>query len=152
MCLHLRCSPPSSHVLVIEQSANVEFYIRESLIAAGAANATVPIASLVLPRIIISLAAHAGVHALSTNDIGSSNIIKVNNQVTLHLSDAYCTSGGFSIEQRALLDFLSTSHQVMHALLRRIWDRLDTYDELLLTLPGHIQPPDPPRPTRAHNL
>ncbi|CAL9005767.1 unnamed protein product, partial [Prunus brigantina] len=148
----LYVSPPEVLPTELSCSMIVEFYIRESLIAAGAANATVPIASLVLPRIIISLAAHAGVHALSTNDIGSSNIIKVNNQVTLHLSDAYCTSGGFSIEQRALLDFLSTSHQVMHALLRFIWDRLDTYDELLLTLAGHIQPPDPPRPTRAHNL
>ncbi|CAB4268965.1 unnamed protein product [Prunus armeniaca] len=142
----------STPELVIEQSASVEFYIRESLIASGAANATVPIASLVLPRIIIALAAHASVHALFTDDIGYSDTIKVNNQVTLHLSDAHCTSGGFSIEQRALLDLLSTSHQVMHALLHCIWDRLDTYDELLLTLAGHIQPPDPPHLTRAHSL
>ncbi|KAI5312971.1 hypothetical protein L3X38_042145 [Prunus dulcis] len=44
--------------------------------------------------------------ALPTDDIGSSDTIKVNNQVTLHCSDAHCTSGGFSIEQHALLKSL----------------------------------------------
>ncbi|KAI5344121.1 hypothetical protein L3X38_011998 [Prunus dulcis] len=105
--------------LVIKQFVNVEFYIRESLIAAGATNAIVSIASLVLPRIITALAAHAGVPALSTDDIGSSDIIKVNNQVTLHRNNAHCTSGDFSIEEHALLELLSTSHQVTHALLHR---------------------------------
>ncbi|XP_021831887.1 uncharacterized protein LOC110771842 [Prunus avium] len=66
--------------LVIEHSVSVEFYIRESLIVVGAANATILTTSLVLPRIIIALAAHAGVPALSIDDIGSSDTIKVNNQ------------------------------------------------------------------------
>ncbi|XP_008237577.1 PREDICTED: uncharacterized protein LOC103336312 [Prunus mume] len=138
--------------LVIEQSVSVECYVHESLIIAGAANATVSTSSLVLPLIITSLAAHAGVPALPTDDIGSSDTIKVNNQVTLHRSDAHCTSGGFSIEQQALLDSLSASHQVTHALLCRIWDRLDTYSELLLSLAWPIQPTDPPRPPRASSI
>ncbi|CAL2266210.1 unnamed protein product [Prunus armeniaca] len=108
--------------LVIEHSVSVEFYICESLIAAGAANAIVLTTSLVQPRIITALATHASVLALSTDDIGSSNIIKVNNQV---------------------------SPSMLTVLLV---ERLDTYGELLLTLVVHIQPPDPPRPTRARNL
>ncbi|CAB4300149.1 unnamed protein product [Prunus armeniaca] len=138
--------------LVIEQSVGAEFYVRESLIVAGATNATVLTASVVLPHIITALAAHAGVPALSIDAIGSSDTIKVNNQVTLHYNDAYCTFGGFSIEQHALMDSLSTSHHVMHALLHRIWDRLDTYSELLLSFAGHIQPTDPPRPPRARSI
>ncbi|CAL2236820.1 unnamed protein product [Prunus armeniaca] len=103
-------NPTSQHGnLVIEHSISVEFYIRENLINAGATNATVPTASLVLPRIITSLVAHIGVPALSTDDIGYSDTIKVNNQVPLHRNDAYCTAGGFSIEQHALLDSLSAS-------------------------------------------
>ncbi|KAI5319284.1 hypothetical protein L3X38_038992 [Prunus dulcis] len=99
--LYVKVSWKAAHILfqlVIEHSVSVEFYIRESLIAVGAANATVLTRSLVLPRIITSLATHASVHALSTDDIGSSNTIKVNNHVTLHLS-SHCTSGNFSIEQ-----------------------------------------------------
>ncbi|CAL8134940.1 unnamed protein product [Prunus armeniaca] len=133
-------------------SQHGKFYVRESLIVAGAANATVPTSSLVLPRIITALAAHARVPALPTDDIGSSDSIKVNNQVTLHRSDAHCTSGGFSIEQQALLDLLSASHQVTHALLRCIWNRLDTYSELLLSVAGHIQPVDPPSPPQARSI
>ncbi|PQM40711.1 uncharacterized protein Pyn_02812 [Prunus yedoensis var. nudiflora] len=145
---HGKVSWKAAHILfqlVIEQSVSVEFYVRESLIVASAANATVPTSNLVLPRIITALAAHAGVPALPTDDIGSSNTIKVNNQVTLHSSDAHCTSGGFFFEQQALLDSLSASHQVTHELLRRNWACLDTYSELLLSLAGHIQPTDPPR-------
>ncbi|CAB4293221.1 unnamed protein product [Prunus armeniaca] len=82
----------------------------------------------------------------------SSDSLKVNNQVTLHRSDAHCTSGGFSIEQQALLDSLSASRQVTHALLRRIWNRLDTYSELLLSVAGHIQPTAPPRSPRARSI
>ncbi|CAB4269395.1 unnamed protein product [Prunus armeniaca] len=152
---HGKVSWKAAHILfqlVIEQSVSVEFYVRESLIVAGAANATVPASSLVLPRIVTALAAHARVPALPTDDIGSSDSLKVNNQVTLHRSDAHCTSGGFSIEQQALLDSLSASHQVTHALLRRIWNRLDTYSELLLSVAGHIQPTAPPRSPRARSI
>ncbi|CAL8085161.1 unnamed protein product [Prunus armeniaca] len=75
---------------------------------------------------------------------------------TVHL--AHCTSGGFSIEQQALLDSLIVLLVVppplplTHVLLCRIWDHFDTYGELLLTLAGHIQPPDPSCPTRARSL
>ncbi|PQQ13036.1 uncharacterized protein Pyn_14638 [Prunus yedoensis var. nudiflora] len=99
---HGKVSWKAAHLLfqlVIEQSVNVEFYVRESLIVAGAANATVSTSSLVLPRIITTLAAHTGVPALPTDDLGLSVTIRVNNQVTLRRSDAHCTSGGFSIEQ-----------------------------------------------------
>ncbi|CAB4313449.1 unnamed protein product [Prunus armeniaca] len=83
-CLR-KVSWKAAHILfqlVIEHSVSVEFYICESLIAAGAANAIVLTTSLVQPRIITALATHASVLALSTDDIGSSNIIKVNNQVS----------------------------------------------------------------------
>ncbi|PQQ04615.1 uncharacterized protein Pyn_15177 [Prunus yedoensis var. nudiflora] len=152
---HGKVSWKAAHILfqlVIEQSVSIEFYVRESLIVIGATNATVPTASLVLPQVITALVAHASVPTLSTDDIGSSNTIKVNNQVTLHRSDAHCTSGSFSIEEQALLDSFSASHQVTHVLLHRIWNHLDTYGELLLTLDGHIQPTDPPRSTQARIL
>ncbi|CAB4313496.1 unnamed protein product [Prunus armeniaca] len=140
--------PYALHQLTV----SVDFYVCESLIIAGAANATVLTSSLVLTQIITTLAAYAGVSALSTDDIGSSDTIKVNNQVTLHRIDAHYTFGGFFIEKQAFLDSLSASHQVTHALLRRIWDRLDTYSELLLSLAGHIQPTNPPRPPRARSI
>ncbi|CAB4283015.1 unnamed protein product [Prunus armeniaca] len=83
---HRKVSWKAAHILfqlVIEHSVNVEFYICESLIAAGASNAIVLTTSLVQPRIITALATHASVLALSTDDIGSSNTIKVNNQERL---------------------------------------------------------------------
>ncbi|CAL8122081.1 unnamed protein product [Prunus armeniaca] len=153
--VHGKVSWKAAHILfqlVIEQSVSAKFYVRESLIVASATNATVLTASVILPQIITALAAHAGVPTLSIDAIGSSDTIKVNNQVTLHNNDAHCTFGGFSIEQHALMDSLSTSHHVMHALLHRIWDRLDTYSELLLSFAGHIQPIDSPHPPRARSI
>ncbi|CAL8163301.1 unnamed protein product [Prunus armeniaca] len=122
---HRKVSWKAAHILfqlVIEHSVNVEFYICESLIAAGASNAIVLTTSLVQPRIITALATHASVLALSTDDIGSSNTIKVNNQVSPSM------------------------------LIVLLVERLDTYGELLLTLVVHIQPPDPPHPTWARSL
>ncbi|CAL9006894.1 unnamed protein product [Prunus brigantina] len=88
--------PPISHFISQACSTRyIDLVFRESLIVVGAANAT----GLVLPQIITTLDAHAGVPALSTYVIGSSDTIKVNNQVTLHRSDAHCTFGCFSIEQ-----------------------------------------------------
>ncbi|CAB4317764.1 unnamed protein product [Prunus armeniaca] len=126
--LYVKVSWKAAHILfhlLIEHSVNVEFYIRESLIVVGAANAIVQTTSLVLPRIITALVLMlVSLHCLWM--ILALRTIKVNNQITLHHNDAHCTSGSFSIEQHALLDSLSASRQVTHALLHRIWDRLNT--------------------------
>ncbi|CAB4294041.1 unnamed protein product [Prunus armeniaca] len=79
--------PPSElHSATILYSLQFGFFIpferflHESLIAAGSINASCPSSSLVLPRIITSLAKFHGIPSQPTDDIGCSNMIKLNVQ------------------------------------------------------------------------
>ncbi|KAI5350874.1 hypothetical protein L3X38_003765 [Prunus dulcis] len=117
----------------------IERFLHKSLIAAGFGNASCPSASMVLPRIITSLAKFHGISTQPNDDIGCSNMIKVISQVSLNRSDAQCPDSGLTIPQQSLFTQLSVQHHETMALLRTFQDILENQSDMIAVLDTRLR-------------